>query len=60
MPTESFDKEFILKGDKEIESFLKIISSPVKSVPIDRNITSAEKEAQGMEKIKAMYLKEQR
>lgn len=57
MPTESFDKEFILKGKKEIKSFLKIISSPVHSVPIDRSITSEEKEARGIEKIKEMFKK---
>ena len=57
MPTESFDKEFILKSEKEIESFLRIISSPVRSVPIDRNITSQEKEERGIDKIKRMLSK---
>ena len=57
MPTESFDKEFILKSEKEIESFLKIISSPVQSIPVDKNITSPEKEECGIEKIKAMFQK---
>lgn len=57
MPTESFDKEFILRSEKEIDSFLRIISSPVRSEPIDRNITSPEKEERGIEKIKQMLSK---
>jgi len=36
MATSSFDKDFILSDKKSVESFVKIISTPVQSIKIDR------------------------
>ena len=45
MATSSFNKDFTLNTKKAVESFERIISAPNKSIKIDRNLVSPEKEA---------------
>lgn len=52
MATSSFNKNFILDTKKSVESFERIISTPNKSIKIDRNLVSPEKESQGEQKLK--------
>lgn len=52
MATSSFDKDFTLNTEKEVDSFARIISIPAKSVKINRSLTSVEKEKQGEQKLK--------
>lgn len=47
MATSSFDKEFVLNTKKEVDSFTKIISTPVISKKIDRSLTSPENRQRG-------------
>lgn len=49
MATSSFDKDFTLKTKKEVDSFIKIISTPVVSKKIDRFLTSPENWQKGEE-----------
>lgn len=51
MATSSFDKDFTLKTKKEVDSFTKIISTPVVSKKIDRSLTSPENRQRGEELI---------
>ena len=52
MATSSFNKDFVLDTKKTVESFEKIISTPKKTLVIDKNILTKEKERQGEERLK--------
>ena len=52
MATSSFNKDFTLNSKKAVDSFERIISTPPKSVKIDKNIISPEKERRGELKLK--------
>lgn len=54
MATTSFDKDFTLDSKKAVDSFVKIISTQVKSVKLDRKLISPETERRGEEKLKQM------
>ena len=54
MATSSFDKNFILDNEKAVKSFTKIISETTKTVQIDRNLTSPEKQKEGERKLRQM------
>ena len=54
MATSSFNKDFKLNTKKAVESFEKIISTPKKSIKINRNLISPEKERRGEQKLKQM------
>ena len=41
--TSSFNKDFMLNTKKAVESFERIVSTPNKSVKINRNLVSPEK-----------------
>jgi len=52
MATSSFNKDFTLNSKEAVDSFVKVISTSAKSVKIDRNIVSPEKERRGEQKLK--------
>jgi hypothetical protein len=52
MATSSFNKDFTLNTKKAVESFERIISTPNKSIKIDKSLVSAEKEQRGEQKLK--------
>ena len=52
MATSSFNKDFTLNTKKAVESFEKIIFAPKKSIKINRNLVSPEKESRGEQKLK--------
>lgn len=54
MATSSFNKDFTLKTKRAVESFERIISTPAKSVKIDKEFLSPEKERRGELKLKQM------
>ena len=54
MATSSFNKDFTLSTKKAAESFEKIISTPVKSIKINKKLFSSEKKRRGEEKLKQM------
>lgn len=54
MATSSFNKDFTLDSKKSVDSFKKIISNPAKSVKINRNLVSPEREREGELKLKQM------
>ncbi|MGB4590326.1 MAG: hypothetical protein WBI17_14005 [Clostridiaceae bacterium] len=54
MATSSFNKDFTLNTKKAVASFERIISTPKKSVKINRNLVSPEKEKRGEQKLKLM------
>lgn len=54
MATSSFNKDFTLKTKKAVESFERIVSTPVKSIKIDKMFLSPEKERRGEFKLKQM------
>lgn len=54
MATSSFNKDFTLNTKKAVESFERIVSTPNKSVKINRNLVSPEKERRGEQKLKQM------
>lgn len=54
MATSSFNKDFTLNTQKAVESFAKIISTPVPSVKVDRKLVSSEEERRGELKLKQM------
>ena len=54
MATSSFNKEFTLNTKKAVESFERIVSAPNKSVKINRNLVSPEKERRGERKLMQM------
>lgn len=54
MATSSFNKDFSLNTKKAVESFERIISTPAKSVKIDKELLSPEKERRGEQKLKQM------
>lgn len=54
MVTSSFNKDFTLDTKKAVESFEKIISTPAKSVKINRDLVPPEKERRGERKLKQM------
>lgn len=54
MATSSFNKDFTLKTKKAVESFERIISTPAKSVKINKELLSPEKERRGEQKLKQM------
>ena len=54
MPTSSFNKDFTLNTKKAAESFERIISTPQKSIKIDRSLVSSETIKRGEQKVKQM------
>ncbi|WP_391207713.1 hypothetical protein [Psychrobacillus sp. L4] len=54
MATSSFDKVFTLETEEAVESFVRIVNNPKKSVEIDRSVTAPEKVKQGEERLKRM------
>jgi len=54
MATSSFNKDFTLDSKRAVKSFAKMVSTPAKSVKIDRTLTSPEKERRGEMKLKRM------
>ena len=52
MATSSFNKDFILNTKKAVDSFERIISTPVKSIKINRDSVSPEKKRRGEHKLK--------
>jgi len=52
MATSSFNKDFTLNTKKAVESFERIISTPKRSIKIDRSLISFEKEQRGEQKLK--------
>jgi hypothetical protein len=52
MATSSFNKDFTLNTKKAVESFERIISTPAKSVKINKDLVSPEKERRGEQKLK--------
>ncbi len=54
MATSSFNKDFTLNTKKAVESFERIISTPKKSVKINKNLVSPEKARRGEQKLKRM------
>jgi hypothetical protein len=51
MATSSFNKNFILDSKKAVKSFEKIVSTPARSVKIDRSLTSPARVARGEKKL---------
>lgn len=54
MATSSFNKDFTLDSEKAVRSFEKILSTPAKSVKIDRDLTAPAKVVRGEKKLKQM------
>ena len=54
MATSSFGKVFTLETEEAVESFIRIVNNPKKSVEIDRSVTAPEKVKQGEERLKQM------
>ena len=52
MATSSFSKDFTLDSKKAVKSFERMVSSPARSVKIDRNLTSPARAVRGEEKLK--------
>lgn len=52
MATSSFNKDFTLNTKKAVESFERIISTPKRSIKIDRSLISFEKEQRDEQKLK--------
>ena len=57
MATSSFNKEFTLNTKKAVESFERIISVPKKTIRINRDLVSPEKERRGEQKLKQMLFR---
>jgi len=51
MATSSFNKDFTL-DKRAVKSFERMVSSPARSVKIDRNLTSPARAVRGEEKLK--------
>lgn len=56
MATSSFTKDFTLDSKKAVESFVKIVSTPTKSIKIDRTLTSQKNLKEGAEKLSSLSL----
>ncbi len=54
MATSSFSKDFTLNTKKAAESFEKIVSTPTKSIKINKELLSSEKKRRGEWKLKQM------
>lgn len=54
MATSSFSKDFTLNTKKAAESFEKIVSTPTKSIKINKELLSSEKKRRGERKLKQM------
>ena len=54
MAISSSNKDFTLNTKKTVESFERIVSTPNKSVKINRKLVSPEKKRRGEEKLKQM------
>lgn len=54
MATSSFNKDFTLNTKKAAESFERIISTSTKSIKINKELFSPEKEKRGEQKLKQM------
>jgi len=54
MATSSSNKDFTLNTKKAVESFERIVSTPTKSVKINKALVSPEKERRGELKLKKM------
>lgn len=57
MATSSFTKEFTLDSKQSVKSFVKIVSTPTKSVKIDRTLTSQKNLKEGAEKLRSLSLR---
>lgn len=57
MATSSFTKDFTLRSQKEVDSFIEIITTKAPSVDIDRTLTSPEKLKEAREKLKNLSLR---
>lgn len=57
MATSSFNKDFTLNTKKAVESFERIISTPNKSIKINRDLVSPENERRGEQKLKRMLFR---
>lgn len=55
MATSSFDKDFTLKSERAVKSFIEIVNNPKPSKKIDRSLTSPERRKQGEDKLKRMF-----
>lgn len=54
MATSSFSKDFTLDSKEAVDSFIRAITAPSKSVKIDRKLVSPEEERRGEQKLKRM------
>lgn len=55
MATSSFDKDFTLKSERAVKSFVNIVNHPKPSKKIDRSLTSPNRRKQGEDKLKRMF-----
>lgn len=54
MVTSSFNKDFTLNTKEAVESFERIISTSTKSIKVNKELLSPEKERRGEQKLKQM------
>lgn len=54
MATSSFSKDFTLDSKKAVKSFVRIVSTPARSVKIDRSLTSPARAVRGEKGLKQM------
>jgi hypothetical protein len=52
MATSSFSKDFTLDTEKAVESFERILSNPIKSIKVNKELLSTENEKRGEKKLK--------
>ncbi|WXR61500.1 hypothetical protein WG909_14515 [Peptostreptococcaceae bacterium AGR-M142] len=57
MATSSFNKDFTLNTKLAVDSFEKILSTPLKGMKINKKILSPQDEKRGEEKLKKMLLR---
>lgn len=57
MATSSFDKDFTLSTKKAVESFERIIATSTKSIKINKELISPEKERRGEQKLKQILFR---
>lgn len=55
MATSSFDKDFTLKSERAVKSFIDIVNNPKSSTKIDRSLTSPDRRKQGEDKLKRIF-----
>ena len=54
MATSSFNKDFTLDSKKAVKSFERIVSTPARSVKVDRSLTSPARAVRGEKRLKQM------